>query len=84
VKEQILRSREVDVRQNTYWLSNILARDAAHEDLGGLAANGPYDQMVKKLTAADIKAAARRYLDTSNYARFVLLPEAPAASTPRQ
>jgi zinc protease len=84
VKEQIIRSREVDVRQNSYWLGNILARDAAGEDLGGLAANGPYDEMVKKLTAADIKAAAKQYLDTANYARFVLLPETQATSTPRQ
>jgi zinc protease len=75
VKEQILRSREVDVRQNSYWVSNILARDAAGEDLGGLAEKGPYDEMVKKLSAADIRAAAKLYLDTANYARFVLVPE---------
>ena len=76
VKEQILRSREVDVRQNSYWLSNILARDAAGEDLGGLVEKGPYDEMVKNLTVADLRAAAKQYLDTANYARFVLLPEA--------
>lgn len=74
VKEEILRSREVEVKTNAYWLGNIAARDQAGEDLGGL---GPaYDEMVKKLTPAMIQQAARKYFDTSNYARFVLLPEA--------
>jgi predicted Zn-dependent peptidase len=31
--------------------------------------------MVRKLTPAQVKAAAIRYLNTTNYARFVLLPE---------
>jgi zinc protease len=73
VKEEILRSREVEVKTNAYWLGNIAARDQAGEDLGGL---GPaYDEMVKKLTPAMIQAAAKKYFDISNYARFVLLPE---------
>jgi zinc protease len=73
VKEEILRSREVEVKTNAYWLGNIAARDQAGEDLGGL---GPaYDEMVKKLTPAMIQAAEKKYFDISNYARFVLLPE---------
>jgi zinc protease len=78
VREQITRSREVEVKQNNYWLSNIMAREQSGEDIGGLL--GAYDEMVKSLTASQIRDAARRYLDTSNYARFVLLPELP---TPR-
>jgi predicted Zn-dependent peptidase len=31
--------------------------------------------MVKKLTPAMIQQAAKQYFNTSNYARFVLLPE---------
>ena len=78
VKEEILRSREVEVKTNAYWLGNIAARDQAGEDLGGL---GPsYDEMVKKLTPAMIQAAAKQYFNTSNYARFVLLPETASAS----
>jgi zinc protease len=73
VREQITRRREVEVKENTYWLSNILARDQAGEDIGGLTT--AYDEMVRKLTAAQIKEAAQRYLNTANYARFVLLPE---------
>jgi len=73
VKEQILRGREVETRQNAYWLGNIIARDEAGEDLGGLTSL--YDEMVKKLTPAMLQAAAKQYFNTSNYARFVLLPE---------
>jgi zinc protease len=73
VREQIIRSREVEVKQNSYWLSNIMAREQAGEDIGGLL--GAYDDMVRKLTPAQIQAAAKQYLNVSNYARFLLVPE---------
>jgi len=72
VKEQILRAREVETRQNAYWVGNIIARDEAGEDLGGLTTQ--YDDMVKQLTAAQLQQAAKQYFNTSNYAKFVLLP----------
>ncbi len=74
VKEELIRTREVDLKQNSYWLGNIMAREQAGEDLAGLLA--PYDAMIKNLTAAEIQQAAKKYLDATNYARFVLLPEA--------
>jgi predicted Zn-dependent peptidase len=73
VKEEILRSREVETRQNSYWLNSIMGRDEAGEDLGGLTS--VYDDMVKRLTPAQIQQAAKQYFNTGNYARFVLLPE---------
>ena len=73
VKEQLVRAREVDVKQNGYWVGNILARDVSGEDITGLL--GPYDEMLKNLTGAQIQAAAKKYFDVANYARFVLLPE---------
>jgi zinc protease len=79
VKEEILRSREVEVKTNAYWLGNIGARDQAGEDLAGLGS--AYDEMVKKLTPAMILEAARKYFDTANYARFVLLPETSAGTS---
>ncbi|MEO8576975.1 MAG: insulinase family protein [Gemmatimonadales bacterium] len=78
VKEEILRSREVEVKTNSYWLGNISARDQAGEDLGGLGA--PYDAMVRNLTPAMIQEAAKKYFNTANYARFVLLPETARAT----
>ena len=76
VKEQMTRAREVQTKQNPYWLGNIAARDQANEDIAGLLA--PYDEMIAGLTAGQIQQAARQYFDTRNYARFVLLPETPA------
>jgi zinc protease len=73
VKEQILRTREVDTKTNGYWAGNLVGRDRAGEDVGGLGA--PYDVMVKSLTAAQLRDAAKKYLNTTNYAKFVLLPE---------
>ena len=78
VKEEILRSREVEVKTNAYWLGNIAARDQAGEDLGGLGP--PYDEMVRRLTPAMIQQAAKTYFNTANYARFVLLPESSGAT----
>ena len=31
--------------------------------------------MLRNITAAQIQAAAKKYFDVNNYARFVLLPE---------
>jgi zinc protease len=73
VREEIRRGREVELKQNSYWLGNIIARDQAGEPIEGLAE--PYDEMVSRLTREQIQAAARLYLNTSNYARFLLLPE---------
>jgi len=73
VKEQLIRAREVEIKQNAYWVGNILARDQAGEDVAGLL--GPYDEMLKNITTAQIQAAAKKYFDVNNYARFVLLPE---------
>jgi len=73
VKEQLTRSREVEVKQNGYWASNIVGRDQAGEDISGLLA--AYDKMVSGLTAAQIQDAVKKYFDTANYARFVLLPQ---------
>jgi len=73
VKEELTRAREVEIKQNSYWLANIMAREQAGEDISGLL--GAYDAMLKNLTPALIQDAAKKYLDTNNYARFVLLPE---------
>lgn len=75
VREQIIRGREVELKTNNYWLTQIMAREQAGEDIGGLGA--PYDQLVLKVTPQMIQAAARQYLNANNYARFLLLPATP-------
>ena len=72
VKEQQLRAHEVNLKQNSYWVNNIAGRDQSGEPLGGIAT---YDQFIKGLTPKLIQDAAKKYFDTTNYVRFVLLPE---------
>jgi zinc protease len=75
VREQMIRAREVDQRQNTFWLSNILIRDHTRESLSDFT--GEFDRLVKGLNSRMVMAAAKKYFDFKNYARFVLLPESP-------
>ena len=71
VREQQLRTLEVNQRENAYWLGNLAARVENGEDPRGLAS---YDRFIRGLTADQLRDAARRYLDAKRYARFVLLP----------
>lgn len=71
VKAQTLRARETALKQNAYWLTNIVGRDQAGEPMEGILD----DASVKAMTPASIQAAATLYLDLNNYAKFVLLPE---------
>jgi zinc protease len=73
VKEALVRSREVNLKQNAFWVGNLLSWTQAGEDITGLLE--PQDAMIRNLTAAQIQEAAKKFFDTSNYARFILLPE---------
>lgn len=73
VKEALIREREVSLKQNNYWLASILNREQAGEDVAGMLA--PFDDMIRAITPESLQASARKYFDTANYARFVLLPE---------
>ncbi len=73
VKEQLLREHQVEVKQNAFWVGNIAARLRAGEDVAGLG--DPYTAMIDALSAGELQAAAKKYLNAGNYARFVLLPE---------
>lgn len=73
VREQQVRTQEVQLKENSYWAGNIAARTENGEDPRGLLT---YTQdFIEKLTSDQIRDAARRYLDTTRFARFVLLPE---------
>ena len=73
MREQQLRTQEVSLKENSYWVGNIAARLENGEDPRGLAT---YTQdYIEKLSSEQIRDAARRYLDMTRYARFVLLPE---------
>ncbi len=80
VREQQQRLMETQQKENNYWLANIAGRIENGEDPRGLL---QYADFIKGLTGAQIQEAAKRYLDTSRYARFTLLPEQKAPSPPR-
>jgi zinc protease len=72
VQETFKRSREVDLKDNKFWLSAISQNYQNGEDITELL---EFDKEVDALTSDQIKALANQYLDTTNYARFVLMPE---------
>jgi len=73
VREQLIRGRELDLKQNAFWISNIMSREQSGDDVAALLA--PYDEMIRTLTPAQVQAAARQFFNLNNYARFVLMPE---------
>lgn len=70
VKETLIRSRETNLRQNGWWLGQLLAsvRD-------GDPPAAPLDPLLATLTADSLRAAARAYLDRTRFVRVTLLPE---------
>jgi zinc protease len=71
VKETLIRSRETNLRQNGWWLGQLLA---AVRD--GDPPAPPLEPVLAGLTPESLRAAARTYLDRSRYVRVTLLPEA--------
>ncbi|CAN5593532.1 hypothetical protein BH23GEM10_BH23GEM10_17470 [soil metagenome] len=72
MKEQQRRAFESGLERNQYWMS-ILMREA---ETGNPAADAlDHVQSVDAVTADDIRNAARRYLDITNYVRVSLRPE---------
>src|SRR5678815_3259953 len=63
VREQQLRTQEVSLKENSYWVGNIAARTENGEDPRGLTTWTK--DFVEKLTSDQIRDAARKYLDMS-------------------
>ncbi len=72
VKEQRRTTREEQVRDNGFWLGQIISATQRGEALAEITA---YDERLDALTLAQVSAVARRYLDTGRFVRVVLLPE---------
>ncbi len=72
VKEQQKRKLEVDMKQNSYWVTSLYE---AH-----LFGNNPdniliRDKQIASLTGKMIQDAAKKYIDLNNYIRVTLMPE---------
>ncbi len=71
VRETQRRSKETNMEQNGYWLSQLSSYDTRGRDLRLI----PSYDLIEGWTAEQVQQAANRYLRTDQYMKFVLLPE---------
>ncbi len=72
VKEQQRRERETNLRENGYWLGQLIAYERLGLDIRDILT---YDELVESLTREMMQKAAERYLRTDNYVQVSLYPE---------
>ena len=79
VREMQYRARETDLRQNHFWLSQLMTYEQHGWDLAQIPS---VPTRTSALTVASIQDSARRYLDLTNYVQVTLLPETVAREAP--
>ncbi len=72
IKETALRERETSLMENQFWMNTINSNDQNGENIDDIS---HYAEWVNAMKADDFKRFAAKYLQSDNYARFVLLPE---------
>ncbi len=72
VKETQRREREMDLKENDFWLNVLQYYDEYGKDIQLLF---DYDKQIDGLTAQKIKDAFKKYFDISNHVEVVLEPE---------
>ena len=72
VKEQLRTAREEQVRDNGFWLSQILTTTQLGESFAEITG---FDDRLEALSLEQVAAAAQRYLPIDRFVRVVLLPE---------
>ncbi len=72
VKEMRKRKREVDLKENGFWINVLKWTDSQGIDPRLLL---EYPELVDSLTSEAVQAAAKRYFNMDNYVRVVLYPE---------
>ncbi len=72
VQEAQRRGRETNLKQNSYWLYQLLYADRFGTDPSEILT---YESLIEALTAEAIGRAARRYLPKDNYIRVSLYPQ---------
>jgi zinc protease len=72
VKEIQRRSREVNLKENRFWLSQFRVAYANGENPEEILG---YNKLVDNLSVVAMQSAAKKYFDTSNMVKIVLFPE---------
>jgi zinc protease len=71
VKESLVRDRETRIKENSYWLAALQNHYLLGDRLRSLE---EYKGFVNSITVKDIKAVAKKYLDTESYVEVALTP----------
>jgi zinc protease len=72
VKEIQRRNREVNLKENRFWLSNFRTSYANGENPEELLG---YNKLVDNLSVSAMQAAAKKYFDSNNMVKVILFPE---------
>ncbi len=72
VRELQRRAWETALKENGFWLRQLVARDQHGEEYGLIL---EHEERFDALSADIVRAAARRYLDSQNYVQITLVPE---------
>lgn len=72
VKEGFLKERELQLKENDFWMSYIMGSETAGENLADI---DKYNDWVKALKKEDFKAFANKYILDAELKQFVLNPE---------
>jgi len=72
VKETALRTREVNVRENRYWLNTI---NSYYYNKQNFSDYPKYEDIVKSFNQKDAMEYAKKYINTNHYIQIVLMPE---------
>jgi zinc protease len=81
VKEAQRRQRETDLRENSYWLSQLVSADRYDADPRNILT---YEELIDTLDIEMIREAAIRYLRTDNFVQVSLYPEKEAEEPSQQ
>jgi zinc protease len=76
VVEQMRREHEVDLKSNGWWRGRLRSAYYFHEDF---ARGNDLEAALRRVTSANIKASAARFLDEKNLIVGILRPTADAA-----
>jgi zinc protease len=75
IQEQERRERELDLTDNSFWMSALEVYLSEGLDLKDLP---HYSDLIARVSSDNIRDTARKYLSTDRYVLGVLLPEKPA------
>lgn len=71
VKETFLRSRESDIRKNSFWINELIDEQF---DGDQILTNEEYKKAVNSITVGKVKKAAKKYLTMNHYVLGILKP----------